>query len=63
MALKKNLCIFLVKPVFFLSQKLTHLKSIHKGIMQIYIGIQTDWPLSIGPLSVTGGTKFCLGVS
>lgn len=63
MVLKTNLCIFLVKPVFFLSQKLTHVKSIHKGIMQIYLGIQIDWALSIGPLSVTDGTKFCFGVS
>lgn len=63
MVLKTNLCIFLVKPVFFLSQKLTHVKSIHKGIMQMYLGIQIDWALSIGPLSVTDGMKFCFGVS
>lgn len=63
MVLKTNLCIFLVKPVFFLSQKLTHVKSIHKGIMQIYLGIEIDWALSIGPLSVTDRTKFGFGVS
>lgn len=50
MVLKTNFCIFLVKPVFFLLQKLTHVKSIHKGTMQIYSGIQIDWALSISPL-------------
>lgn len=63
MVLKTNFWIFLVKPVFFLSQKLTHVKSIHKGIMQICLGIQIDWALSIGPLPVTVGTKFCFGMS
>lgn len=61
--LETNLCIFLVKPVFFLLQKLTHVKSIHKGIIQIHSGIQIDWFLSIGPLSIIDGTKFCFGVS
>lgn len=63
MVLKTNVCIFLVKPVFFLSQKLTHVKSIHKAIIQIYLGIQIDWALSISPLSVTDRTKFCSGVN
>lgn len=63
MVLKTNICIFLVKPVFFLSQKLTHVKSIHKAIIQIYLGIQIDWALSISSLSVTDRTKFCSGVN
>lgn len=50
MVLKTNFYVFLVKPVFFLLQKLTHVKSIHKGTMRIYLGIQIDWALSIGSL-------------
>lgn len=63
MVLKTNICIFLVKPVFFLSQKLTHVKSIHKAIIQIYLGIQIDWALSVSSLSVTDRTKSCSGVN